>query len=155
MTLNIRQAQAANFMLIRYMLFWFLLAIVATLNGVLRETIYGHHLSELAAHQISTGTGILFTGLLVWKLNQRWPIESSKQAWRIGLIWLLATIAFEFGFGHYIAGHTWGKLLADYQLLDGRIWLLFLIWIAVMPYVFYRLDSNRLINHRNASSNGG
>jgi hypothetical protein len=125
-------------MTIRYLLFWFLLAIVAVANGVLREATYGKRVSELSAHQISTGTGILFTGLLVWGLNRFWPIESPRQAWIIGACWLLATLAFEFGFGHLVAGHPWSKLLADYNIFNGRVWLLFLVWIAVMPYVFYK-----------------
>jgi hypothetical protein len=111
---------------------------VAVANGLLREATYGKHVSELSAHQISTGTAILFTGLLVWVFSRFWPIESSAQAWVIGILWLLATVAFEFGFGHFVAGHSWSKLLADYNIFNGRIWLLFLVWIMVMPYVFYK-----------------
>lgn len=33
---------------------------------------------------------------------------------------MILTIIFEFVFGHYIAGHTQGKLLNDYNLLKGR-----------------------------------
>jgi len=125
-------------MLIRYLLCWFLLAIVAIANGILRQATYGKHLSELAAHQVSTATGILFTGLVVWVISRFWPIESAAQAWLIGACWLVATIAFEFGFGHFVAGHSWGRLMADYNLLDGRVWSLFLVWITLMPYLFYR-----------------
>jgi len=125
-------------MIIRYALCWFLLATVAIANGVLREATYGKHLSDLAAHQLSTVTAILFTGLAVWWFGRFWPLESAAQAWSVGFIWLVATIAFEFGFGHFVAGHTWSRLLADYNLLQGRLWLVFLAWILVMPYVFYR-----------------
>jgi apolipoprotein N-acyltransferase len=51
---------------------------------------------------------------------------------------LLATIAFEFGFGHFVAGHSWSKLLADYNVFNGRLWLLVLVWITIMPYGFYQ-----------------
>jgi hypothetical protein len=125
-------------MLIRYLLSWFLLALVAVGNGVLREATYGKHVSELLAHQISTGTCILLTGLLVWGISRLWPLESSGQAWVIGACWLLATIAFEFGFGHFVAGHSWSKLLADYNVFNGRLWLLVLVWITIMPYGFYQ-----------------
>lgn len=125
-------------MLSRYLLCWFLLAVVAVANGVLREATYGKYVSELTAHQISTATGILLTGLLVWRLSRLWPIESSGQAWLIGACWLLATIVFEFGFGHFVAGHPWNRLLADYNIFNGRVWLVFLVWVAVMPYVFYK-----------------
>lgn len=125
-------------MLIRYLLCWFLLAIVAVTNGVLRQATYGKQVSDLLAHQISTATGILFTGLVVWIFSRFWPIESATQAWVIGACWLVATVAFEFGFGHFVAGHSWSRLLADYNLLDGRVWSLFLVWITLMPYLFYR-----------------
>lgn len=126
-------------MLARYLLCWFLLAIIAVANGVIREATYGKHVSALTAHQISTATGILFTGFCVWWLSRLWPIESSSQAWLIGVCWLLATIAFEFGFGHLVAHHSLAELLADYNILRGRVWLLFLTWVLVMPYAFYVL----------------
>jgi hypothetical protein len=125
----------------KYMLVWFLLAIVAIANGVVRQSTYGKILSSLAAHQVSTLTAILASGTLVWFINGVWPIETSTQAWTIGAIWLVSTIAFEFGFGHWVAGHSWEALLADYNLMQGRVWSLFLLWIAVLPWVVFYFTS--------------
>jgi hypothetical protein len=125
-------------MVAKYLLLWPVLAIIAIANGVIRQTTYGKVVPELAAHQISTITAILATGAVVWGLSRIWPLESSSQAWTVGILWLLLTIIFEFGFGHFVAGHSWAKLLADYNLINGRVWILFLIWVAVMPFVFYR-----------------
>jgi hypothetical protein len=125
----------------RYLFFWLILAAVAILNGVLRQATYGRHLSELAAHQLSTLTGILLTGGVVWALNRFWPIRSAQEAWITGVCWLLMTVAFEFGFGHYVAGHSWARLIADYNLLEGRVWSLFLAWITVVPYLTWRLSN--------------
>ncbi len=129
-------------MIAKYLLVWLLLAVVAIANGVLRQSTYGKFVPELAAHQISTVTAIVFFGVVVWIVQRIWPIESQSQAWVIGVCWLLMTIAFEFGFGHYVAGHSWGRLLADYNLLAGRIWLFFLVWVAVLPAVIYRLGAS-------------
>jgi hypothetical protein len=125
-------------MIAKYFLVWFLLAIVAIANGVVRQTTYGKTVSDLAAHQISTVTAVLATGAMVWFVHRVWAIESASQAWSIGLLWLIMTIAFEFGFGHYVAGHSWATLLADYNLLNGRLWSLFLLWMAIMPFVVFR-----------------
>lgn len=125
-------------MIARYLLFWPALAVIAIINGTLRQFTYGRHMTELAAHQLSTVTGILLTGVAVWTLNRAWPIGSAKAAWTIGACWLLMTVVFEFGFGRYVAGHSWSRLLADFNLLDGRVWSLFLAWIAVLPYVIWR-----------------
>ena len=125
-------------MLIRYTLVWLLLALVAVINGILREGTYGKIIPELAAHQLSTATAIILSGATVWVFHRSWPIQSATQAWLIGIIWLVLTVAFEFGFGHYAAGKSWPRLLADYDLLSGRVWLLFLVWVTIMPYVFFR-----------------
>ena len=50
------------------------------------------------------------------------------------------TIAFEFLFGHYIAGHAWSKLFQDYNILAGRVWAVVLLWVALAPWLFYRLQ---------------
>jgi len=122
---------------IAYLLCWFLLAIVGIVNGVLREKTYGRLVSELTAHQVSTATFIVFTGVLVWGVSRTWPLDSAAQAWLVGVIWVAATVAFEFGFGRYVIGHSWQQLRRDYNLLKGRLWLLALIWLLVMPYLFH------------------
>ena len=41
--------------------------------------------------------------------------------------------AFELLAGHYLFGNSWGRLLEDYNLLRGRIWVLVLVTTAVAP----------------------
>ena len=45
----------------------------------------------------------------------------------VSLTWPALTILFEFGFGHYVEHKPWDTLLADYNILKGRIWGLVLI----------------------------
>lgn len=122
----------------RYLFVWLLLALVAMANGMLRQATYGKTVPELTAHHLSTMTAIAATGLVVWIVHRSWPIASAAQAWAIGLCWLVMTIAFEFGFGHYVAGHSWQRLAADYDLLQGRVWSLFLVWVTVLPVLVYK-----------------
>jgi hypothetical protein len=126
-------------MVAKHLLSWFLLAVVAVLNGTIRQGTYAKVMSELSAHQVSTLTGIIATGAVGWMLGRRWPLATAKQAWLVGSGWLLFTVAFEFGFGHYAAGHSWQRLLGDYNMLNGRVWPLFLLWLLLMPYLFYSL----------------
>lgn len=48
-------------------------------------------------------------------------------------------LAFEFVFGRYVAGHSWARLMADYNILAGRLWVFFLLWMLVMPFVIFKL----------------
>lgn len=120
---------------------WIGLVFLAIVNGAIREKTYGKIMPELAAHQLSTLTGLILLGVCIWVLTGWFKIESSQQALLIGGMWLIMTIAFEFVFGHYVMGHSWENLLSDYNLLKGRIWLLMLIGTTVAPYLFYRIRS--------------
>jgi len=122
---------------------WFILMVTAIMNGVIREAVYKNSLGDLHAHQLSTLTGIVLLGMVIWVLSLWWPLASVKQAWTVGFIWLAMTIAFEFLFGHFVAGHPWSTLLHDYNIFAGRVWLLVLIWTTIAPYVFYRLGQQR------------
>jgi hypothetical protein len=126
-------------MIFRYTLAWTPMVFLAILNGVLREFTYGKRISELSAHQVSTGTALLFFGVYIYLLAQFWKIESSGQAFTIGFVWLVLTVMFEFAFGRYAAGHSWQKLFRDYNVFAGRMWILVLAWITIAPYLFYLL----------------
>lgn len=127
--------------IIIYAASWIGMVILAIVNGAVREKLYGPFMGELSAHQLSTLSGIILFGLYIWILTGIWRIETSNQAFVIGIMWVIMTVLFEFIFGHFIMNHPWGKLFHDYNLLEGRVWLLVLIWTAIAPYVFYRIRS--------------
>ena len=122
-----------------YTIFWLVLLALAVSNGVVREVTYGQSLSELHAHQLSTVMRITLTGIVVWTFARYFPIQSRTVALLIGGIWVSLTVAFEFVFGHYVAGHSWEKLLFDYNLVAGRMWLVFRLWILMLPYIVFRV----------------
>lgn len=128
-------------MILKYILLWVPMVCIAIINALIRQYGYLRFVGELAAHQISTATGIALFGVYIGFVTGRWRIESAGQAVSIGLLWLVMTIAFEFLFGHYVAGNTWERLLLDYNLLAGRVWVFMLLWIAVAPYIMFRLRS--------------
>jgi hypothetical protein len=122
-----------------YMLAWFPMILIAIANGILREYGYGKRMTERAAHQLSTLIGIVLFGIYIWGVMRFWPPASAGLAIRIGLIWLVLTVMFEFGFGHFVAGHSWQRLLQDYNIRAGRVWPAILLWVAFAPYLFFRI----------------
>lgn len=128
-----------NKMILKYTIAWLGGPVIGILNGSIRQLCYAKYLGELRAHQLSTLTGIFLFGLYFWLLGRKLPIESAKQSWIIGLIWLGLTIGFEFIFGHFVMGNSWSRLFHDYNIFEGRVWSLALIFITVAPYLFYRL----------------
>jgi hypothetical protein len=124
--------------MMRYLIAWFVMLLVAMINGALRDLTYGRHVSELLANQISCLSGIILFGVVFYQFVRRWPPASARQALCIGLFWVVLTVAFEFLFFHYVAGHSWTKLLANYDIAHGRVWPLILLWVMFGPYIFHR-----------------
>ena len=128
-------------MIWKYFAAWFPLVALAILNGTLREFGYKPFVGDLTAHWLSTATFLCLLGLYIWAVERKWVLASSRQAWLIGLMWLAMTVLFEFGFGHYIMGHSWEKLLHDYNIFEGRMWVLVLGATFAGPWLFFKRHS--------------
>lgn len=122
----------------KYFLAWFPMLLLAILNGSLRDLGYKKYIGDLAAHQLSTITLIILFAFYIGYIIHRFPPSSSAQAIFIGLLWVMLTLCFEFGFGK-ARGNSWSALLADYNIMKGRIWILIPIWILIAPYIFYKM----------------
>ncbi|HMU73485.1 MAG TPA: hypothetical protein PKD93_12130 [Ferruginibacter sp.] len=120
---------------LKYFLAWFPMLLLAIGNGALREFVFRKYMGELPAHQLSTFSLLLLFTIYIRFVIHWIPPASARQALLIGLFWLALTLLFEFGFGRY-RGNSWEKLLADYNLLEGRLWLLIPAWVATAPWIF-------------------
>lgn len=118
--------------------FWIIFAAIATAAGVARELWLVPQIGERPAHQAGT-LFVCAAFLVVIALFVKRMRPYPEEALAIGVGWLLAAVAFEFGFGHFVDGLSWSRLLSDYDLSRGR--LLLLVWLTVGggPFVLARL----------------
>lgn len=121
----------------KYVAAWFVMLIVSIINGGVRDLVYGKHMPELRAHQLSTVSSIVLLGIVMWLFTSRYPSASARQALMLGSLWSGLTLAFEFLFFHFVGKHSWSELLANYDVLHGRVWIFVVIWLFVAPYLFY------------------
>ena len=114
---------------------WLILLVVAVVCGAARTALLQPRVGEQAAHVIGTIVGVSLQAVVIWMLVP-WiePGLSRHRLIGIGAGWLAATVLFEFGFGHYVLGHAWTRLLADYNVLAGRLWILVLVNVLVTPF---------------------
>lgn len=122
-------------MMIRGIAIWVVLLAIAIANGAIREAAIVPLVGEAPGHAVSTA--ILCTAIvIVTRLTIGWmQPASARAAWRLGLLWLALTVAFEFLAGHYLFGNPWSDLLADYDLLRGRLWILVPLTMLVAPVI--------------------
>jgi hypothetical protein len=120
-------------MILRSLLAWLCLMVIAIGNGALREVLLVPRLGAGAAHVVSTVLLALMI-VTVALVAIPWLAPASvAQALVIGSVWLGLTLAFEFGFGHWVADKPWRELFQDYNLLAGRVWAFIPFVTAVAP----------------------
>jgi len=124
-------------MYLRSALVWLVFGVVAFAAGALRQAALAPVLGEHAAHQAgSVLAAAVMAGVAVWFIRRLRP--TSSEALTIGGLWVAMTIAFEIGYFRFGLGVPWSRLLHDYNIFRGRLWLLVLIVQFVAPYVVVR-----------------
>ena len=112
---------------------WVGILLAANANGALREFVLRPSLGPRVAPVVST---LLLCGLilLLARLSVGWIAPAGPPAaWRVGILWLVLTLAFEFLAGRYLFGDTWERLLSDYDVTAGRLWILVPITTLIAP----------------------
>jgi hypothetical protein len=118
-------------------LIWFGLLTLAILNGGFREGVLVPRFGRGVSQAVSTIILSVLILLAGW-ISIPWIGPRTLQdAWTIGILWATFTLAFEFLAGHFIFGKPWSELLADYNLLAGRIWIMVLIITLITPIVAF------------------
>jgi len=121
-------------MIRRAVVTWIAMIPVAIANGVFRETVIAPATGDQAAHQISVVSGSAALFGVAWALFRHQAVEEDDRTLlKVGLAWLAGTVAFEFGFGHFLDGKSWSALLHDYNVLQGRLWPVVLLVISLAP----------------------
>jgi hypothetical protein len=111
--------------------------VAGILNGVFRESFITPKVGEHAGHVISTIILICVILVVTYLFINNLTINyTMTDLLLIGAFWLILTVLFEFGFGHYVVGHSWSRLFADYNILKGRVWSLVLLATFIAPFLF-------------------
>lgn len=112
---------------------WFAILACAFTNGALRELFIAPRTGAEVAHVVSTLILASVIVLIAW-LSVNWIAPGSlARAYAVGAFWVVLTLAFEFGAGHWLMHKPWSELLHDYNILAGRVWVAIPIVTALAP----------------------
>ena len=117
--------------------------VLAVFNGALREALLTPNLGDTVGRQLSTLSLLALFAVWFWYLHRRWPLSTARQAWLVGVVWLVVTLAFETFMGRVLGDKPWTEVFEDYDVLAGRIWILVPLWTLVGPYVFFHWSERR------------
>ena len=126
----------------RAVLVWFGIMVVAILNGAFRDVVLMPRMGDPIARAVSCVTLAAAIFAVTWLALPWIRPQSAGDAWRIGALWLVMTLVFEFGAGHYLFRTPWPQLLADCNLAAGRLWILVLAATLMAPVIVYGTAEN-------------
>ena len=117
----------------RAIVVWFAVLALAVINGGVREAWLIPRLGPGLGRALSTVSLCGLVLLVTW-LTIGWirPATAGNTL-GVGVLWLVLTLAFEFGAGHYLFHKPWAVLLEDYDVSRGRIWLAVLVVVLLAP----------------------
>lgn len=122
---------------------WLAMLAMAIANGAVREVWITPRWGDTAGHFASTIILALLIAALGWAFADWLDVVEPRHAWLLGCSWAGLTLAFEFIGGRFLFGAPWVVLLADYNVFQGRIWLLGPVTTLLTPRVVYRVRQGR------------
>lgn len=130
----------------RALLYWLGMLGAIFCLGTLRELFLRPVVGELPAHQIGSAAAIVVIALFARRFVSQ-TMVSAGWAMLVGAFWVGLTATFEFGFFHFVVGHPWETLTADYNLAEGRLMGVLMLVTLVAPWACAALFRNRGISH--------
>ena len=127
----------------RALVAWVVLLLLAVMNGAVRDTVLTPAFGAQAAHIVSTAI-LAIVIVVVAFLSRDWiGARHDREAFRVGLRWTVLVLGFAFLAGHFPFGRSWPYVLADYDLLAGRIWIAVPLVTLLAPLCVARLAATR------------
>lgn len=128
---------------IRSLAIWLVLICIEIVHGILRAILLVPLVGEFRSNQIGVFTGSAII-LAIAYFTIHW-IEARRpyQLLLVGLIWLVLTVAFEVIFGRFVVRLSWERIASDYNVLNGGLMPLGLLFLFFSPMFALKLRTHR------------
>jgi len=126
-------------MYLRAFTLWLAMLVLAVAFGALRDFVVTPLAGDTAARAMCT---VLLSAALfglAFRFVRRNRSAGQASLLALGVFWAGLTLVFEFGMG-FSRGLPLDAMLADYNILDGRLWPLVPLTLLLGPLAAARLD---------------
>jgi hypothetical protein len=121
--------------LLKAIVLWFAILLLAILNGALREKVLMPALGSFSG-LIASGSMLGICIFLVALAAAPWYGRLASREWLlVGAFWLLLTLAFEFSFGRFVQQKSWAELFEAYTFHGGNLWPAVLVVTLISPWL--------------------
>lgn len=111
---------------------WLIIIACETCHGILRNLFLAPRIGDFRARQTGVFIGMLLIFLISLLLIKFIKAGNKKQLLLTGVIWAFLTFLFEVALGR-ILHFSWDRILSDYNLANGGLMPLGLLFMALSP----------------------
>lgn len=126
---------------LRALAVWLVLIAVEFVHSILRTIFLVPVVGDFHSRQIGVFTGSLLILIVAYFLMPWLHAEHTKSLALVGVLWLVLTVEFELGFGHFVFGRSWESLGTDFDIPHGGLLPVGLMVLAASPWIAARLQS--------------
>lgn len=127
---------------------WCVIILAESLHGTARELWLKPLVGDFRARQIAFFSGMVLI-LTIALLFVRWLRAASKQQLlKVGLLWMVLTLMFEFSLGLLVLNYSWERMWQDYNLAQGGLMGLGLLWMLFAPWLAFKLRAAFTVHRR-------
>ena len=116
---------------------WLLIVIAETVHGILRQMLIAPLMGDLPARQVGVAVGCAIIFAIAWACIRWIGARSLGEQIRVGLVWVVLMVLFEFGLGTAL-GLPPERLRADYNPAAGGFMGLGLLFMLAAPLLAAR-----------------
>jgi hypothetical protein len=127
---------------------WLVIIFAESIHGTLREWLLRPYVGDLRARQIAMVTGMLLILAVAYAFIHWLRAETTKTLLLVGLLWVVLTIAFEFGLGLYVLGYSWERMTEDYDFRRGGFLSLGMVFLLLAPLLAVKLRGITMMRER-------
>ena len=128
---------------LRSLTIWLVLIVAEIAHGILRALALVPIVGEFRSNQMGVFTGSVII-LLIAYFTIRWiGAKRPSELLLVGWIWLVLTVAFEVLFGRFVVGLSWERIASDYNVLNGGLMPLGLLFLFFSPMIAAKLRTHR------------
>ena len=122
----------------RAILVWMLIMVAETGHGLVREVFIAPVIGGLRARQLGILVGCVIIFVIAW-LTARWMgATTSRQQFKVGALWVILTLLFEFALGR-ATGISWAHILTNYNPARGGYMVAGLAFLFLAPWLTRKL----------------
>lgn len=118
---------------------WVLLMAAETLHGLWRVKVLAVWMGDEFARDVGVFTGSLIILLITFACIGWIPARSARTLLVVGFTWVVLTIGYELALGRFAFGYSWSEIGSEFDLFDGRLLPLGLLFLLFAPLLAGRL----------------